>query len=93
LAVVRNTHRLAGLPFLIYGDEHRELLVRVASDKLFHKAAAPPNLGVSLGVYAKPCCSAFIASISVLVLSGTAVPRFRKAIDGEIDNSGVGVDF
>ena len=52
--------RFAGLSFFIYRDEHREVLVCVG-DKLFHK--------VSLEVYAKPRCSAFIASLS------DAIPR------------------
>ena len=32
----------AGVPFLIHRHEHGEVLVSVASDKLFHIAAAPP---------------------------------------------------
>src|ERR1700675_1419750 len=34
--------RLAGVSLLVHRHEHRKLLVRVASDKLFHIAAAPP---------------------------------------------------
>ena len=36
--------RLAGLSFFVDRDEHRKLLVCIASDKLFHIAAAPPFL-------------------------------------------------
>src|ERR1700722_19904358 len=64
LPFVGNSQRLAGLSFFIHRDEHRELLVCVASDKLFHNAAAPPCARVLLAVYAKPRCSAFIASLS-----------------------------
>src|SRR5208282_1909889 len=42
LSIVRHAQRLAGMPFFVHRDEHRKLLVCVASDKLFHIAAAPP---------------------------------------------------
>src|ERR1700687_4383325 len=42
LPIMRHAQRLAGLAFLIHRDEYRKLLMRIASDKLFHFAAAPP---------------------------------------------------
>jgi hypothetical protein len=39
---MRNPQRLAGVPFLIHRHEHGKPLMRIASDKLFHIAAAPP---------------------------------------------------
>ncbi len=47
LPIVGYPQCLAGLPFLVHRDEHGELLVRIASDKLFHIAAAP-SLGILL---------------------------------------------
>jgi hypothetical protein len=38
-------YRFAGSSFFINRDKHGKLLVRIASDKLFHIAAAPPLLG------------------------------------------------
>jgi hypothetical protein len=35
--------RFAGVTFFVHRDEYGELLVRIASDKLFHIAAAPPR--------------------------------------------------
>jgi hypothetical protein len=45
LSIMPNAERRTGLPFFIHGDKHGKLLVRVASDKLFHFAAAPPFQG------------------------------------------------
>src|SRR6185369_6718236 len=41
LSIVSYAQRLAGLALFVHRDEHRELLVSVASDKLFHTAAPP----------------------------------------------------
>jgi len=41
LSIVSHAERLAGLPLFVHRDEHREFLVSVASDKLFHTAAPP----------------------------------------------------
>src|SRR5512143_2712007 len=65
LAIVSHTQRLAGLTFLIHRYKHGKLLVCVTSDKMFHTLQHLLVLGVSLAVYAKPRCSAFIASLSV----------------------------
>jgi Domain of unknown function (DUF4338) len=59
--------RVAGLSFFIHRDEHGKLFVCVASDKLFHIVAVPPFQGVLLAFYAKPRCSAFIASLSAAI--------------------------
>ena len=41
LPIVGSPQCFAGLPFFIHRDEHGKLFVSVASDKLFHLAAAP----------------------------------------------------
>src|ERR1700740_1587897 len=74
LAIVSHTQRLAGLPFLIHRHEDGKLLVSVTSNKLFHTAAAPPCAWVLLAVYAKPHCSAFIASLSAAMLGVASQP-------------------
>src|SRR6266404_5223719 len=65
LAIVSHTQRLAGLTFLIHRHKDGKLLVTShpinCSILLQHLLV----LGVSLAVYAKPRCSAFIASLSV----------------------------
>jgi hypothetical protein len=45
LALVHDSLRLADVPFFVDSDEHRELLVRIASNKMIHLAAAPPFQG------------------------------------------------
>src|SRR5258706_10354491 len=65
LAIVSHAQRLAGLPFLIHRYKDGKLLVSITSDKLFHIAAAPPCAWGFARILAKPCCSAFIASLSV----------------------------
>src|SRR5262249_39702885 len=67
VSLVGHAQCLASVSFLVHGDEHGELLVCVASKKLFH-LLQPPFQGFA-EVYAKPRCSAFIASISALVRS------------------------
>jgi len=41
--LVLHAHRLARLTFFVHCNEHGKFLVCVASDKLFHIAAAPPK--------------------------------------------------
>jgi len=75
LLIMGYPKRLAGLPFFVHRDEHGKLLVGIASDKLFHIAAVPPFQGVLLAVYAKPRCSAFIASLSATNVSTLKLVR------------------
>src|SRR5881628_509575 len=51
---MHHPQRLAGLPFFVDRYKNRKLLVRVASDKLFHIAAAPPSLGFACSVSKTP---------------------------------------
>ena len=43
LPLVNDAQRLPGVPLFIHRDKHQKFLVRVASNKLFHIAAAPPS--------------------------------------------------
>ena len=61
-----------GLPFLIHRHKDGKLLVSVTSNKLFHMLQHLLVLGVLLVVYAKPRCTAFIASSSVAFVASSA---------------------
>ena len=64
--MTRRVLRFAGLTFLVNGDEHRKLLVRIASDKLFHIVAIPP---CKVLFEFTPSPAAFMASLSESISS------------------------
>jgi hypothetical protein len=53
----------------------RDVAIKVSAEQL----AAPPFQGVSLAVYAKPRCSAFIASLSVVIRGGWSLARLSPS--------------
>ena len=63
LPIVRYTEGLASAPFFVQCNERGEPLMRVASDNCPILLQHLLVLGVLLAVYAKPRCSAFIASL------------------------------
>ncbi len=71
--MTRHVLRFAGLTFLVNGDEHRKLLVRIASDKLFHIAAIPPCT-ILFEFTQSP--AAFIASLSESISSSPIRVRY-----------------
>src|SRR5215467_11823476 len=78
--IVGHAKGFPGVSSFIYRDEYRKVLVCIAPDKLFHIAAAPPCAWGFAEVYAKPRCSAFIASLFISVLDAKVRQDLSKLL-------------
>src|ERR1700733_8865264 len=84
LSIVLHTQGIASVSLFVHRNEHGELLVSVASDKLFHIAAAPPCAGFARSLRKTPLQRFHSIIIGlpegVLLCNGRTAPGHRAYV-------------